>query len=406
MQRALPEQHPRPEGGTQRPHRRRGGRRWLATTAVASVTVVAAAAVPAGVASASASHPSRPRGHNEYVQTNLVSDLKGLAQLQDANLKNPWGLALGPTTPVWVSDNATGVATLYSIPAGGTSVSPVAFLKTVTVPGPRPATGDGSSPTGQVFNPTPGFVVTSSSGSGPAPFIFDSESGRITAWNPMADPIVGGMSTGQVEYSSPTAVYKGLTIATGSEGTFLYASNFHDGTVDVFNSQFQLQTNFGGGFKDPFLPPGYAPFGIQVIHDLIYVSYAKQNSLQHDDVAGPGHGFIDIYTLDGYLLKRLASRGALNSPWGMALAPATGFGRFSAKLLVGNFGDGRINVFDPFSGRFLGQLQGEHGRPITIDGLWALKPGTASTGGTSTVLFSAGLNGEQDGLLGSINADR
>lgn len=400
MQHALPEPELRSAGGTLPPRRRRGGRRWLAPTVLASVTVVAAAAVPAGVASASSSHPSSKRGHNEFVQTNLVSDQSGVAQLTDPNLKNAWGLALGPTTPLWVSDNATGLATLYAIPAGGASVTKVPL--TVTVPGPRPATGDGSSPTGQVFNSTTGFTVTSPSGSGAAPFIFDSESGRITAWNPVADPITAGTSTGQVEYSSPTAVYKGLTIATGSEGTFLFASNFHDGTVDVFNNQFQLQNNFGGGFRDPFLPQGYAPFGIQEIHDLIYVSYAKQDSLKHDDVAGPGHGFIDIYTLDGYLVKRLASRGALNSPWGMAIAP-NGFGRISGKLLVGDFGDGRINVFDPFSGRFLGQLRGEHGRPITIDGLWGLQAGTAATGGPSTVLFSAGPNGEQDGLLGSIN---
>jgi uncharacterized protein (TIGR03118 family) len=300
---------------------------------------------------------------------------------------------------LWVADNNSGVATLYRIGVGGQTVTKVGL--TVTVPGGRASTADGSSPTGQVFNPTTGFVVTTTAGSGPAFFIFDSESGQLSAWNPAADPITAGMSTGTLEHSSPSAVYKGLTIATGDEGTFLYAANFHDGTVDVFNSNFQL-TPMPGGFSDPSLPDGYAPFGIQDIHNLIYVTYAKQNATAHDDVAGPGHGFIDVYTPDGFLVQRLASRGSLDSPWGMAIAPSS-FGPFAGMLLVGNFGNGRINVFNPFTGQFMGQLSNTQGQPLTIDGLWSLKVGTATTGGTQTVLFSAGINGEADGLLGSIN---
>jgi uncharacterized protein (TIGR03118 family) len=199
-------------------------------------------------------------------------------------------------------------------------------------------------------------------------------------------------------------VYKGLAIATDSDGTFLYATNFHDGTIDVFDSNWNVVTNMAGGFTDPSLPHGYAPFGIQVLNDLLYVSYAKQDADGHDDVAGPGHGFVDVYTLNGFLVERLASRGTLNSPWGLAIAPST-FGRFAGKLLVGNFGDGRINVFDPFRPQhFLGQLRNEDHRAITIDGLWALRAGTSDlTGGTGTVVFTAGINDEQDGLLGSIN---
>jgi uncharacterized protein (TIGR03118 family) len=274
---------------------------------------------------------------------------------------------------------------------------------TVTVPGGRSSTNDGSSPDGQVFNPTTGFVVRTAAGRGPAFFIFDSESGQLSAWSPAADPISSsGSSMGTLEHSSPTAVYKGLAMATGDSGTFLYAANFHDGTVDVFNRGFHLVQS-PGGFADPAIPSGYAPFGIQDIHNLIYVSYAKQNALRHDDVAGPGHGFIDVYTPDGFLVERLVSRGALDSPWGMAIAP-TSFGRFAGMLLVGNFGNGRINVFDPFSGGALGQLDGTNGRPLTIDDLWGLKVGTASTGGTQTVLFSAGIHDERDGLVGSITA--
>jgi uncharacterized protein (TIGR03118 family) len=205
----------------------------------------------------------------------------------------------------------------------------------------------------------------------------------------------------QLVFSSKTAVFKGLAIASTGYGTFLYAANFHDGTVDVFNSKFK-QVHLPGSFTDPSIPAGYAPFGIQNIGGHIYVTYAKQNAQKHDDVSGPGHGFIDIYTPGGQLVKRLASRGALNSPWGVARAPR-GFGPFGGDLLAGNFGDGQINVFTPFSGKFLGQLRDTHSRPISIDDLWGLRFGTATTGGTHTLLFSAGINDEKDGLLGSIN---
>jgi uncharacterized protein (TIGR03118 family) len=375
-------------------------RKWLATSTVATAMLIGAAASPAGAQSAGSPQVRTSAPENRFIQTNLASNRSDEhAQLVDPNLQNPWGVSMTPTSPLWVSDNNSGVTTLYSINVGGTTVTKVPL--TVGIPGGRLSTSDGSSPTGQVFNPTTGFVVSSPSGSGPATFIFASESGQITAWNPTADPTTAGMSTANLEFSSPTAVYKGLTLATGAEGTFLYASNFHDGTVDVFNSQFQL-IHLAGDFTDPSLPPNYAPFGIQVIHNLIYVSYAMQNALKHDDVAGPGHGFVDVYSLDGFLVKRLASRGTLNSPWGLSIAPP-GFGSFSGMLLVGNFGDGRINVFDPFSHRFLGQLKDEQHQSITIDDLWSLRAGTATTGGTQTLLFTAGINDQQDGLLGSIN---
>ena len=364
----------------------------LLAVAVPSAVAIAAA-VPGGSALASGAD-------NQFHQTNLISDLSNQgAQVVDKNLQNPWGLAFGPATPLWVADNNAGVATVYGVsPGGGAATNP---LLTVTLPGGRASTGDGPSPTGQVFNPTSGFVVTSSAGSGPALFVFSAEAGQISAWSPAADPIVKGTSTAQVEFSSPTAVYKGLTIATTDDGTFLYASNFHDGTVDVLNSGFQL-VHLAGDFTDPRLPPGYAPFGIQNIDGLIYVSYALQNAAKHDDVAGTAHGFIDIYTSNGFLIKRLVSRVDLNSPWGLAEAPA-GFGPFGGDLLAGNFGNGRIHAFGLFSGVPRGALLNEQRQPIQIDDLWALKFGTATTGGTGTLLFSAGINDEKDGLVGSIN---
>jgi len=358
-----------------------------------------AIAVPAALAAATAAPAASARTHgngpeNEFRQTNLVSDLNTVgAQVVDPNLKNSWGLALGPATPLWVADNGTSVATVYNVSPGGATASNAGL--TVTLP---PAD---SAPTGQVFNPTGDFVVKSKAGMGPALFIFSSEGGQIIAWNPKADPIVNGASTAQTEFSSKTAVYKGLALASTRFGTFLYASNFHDGRVDVFNTRFH-RVHLFGDFRDRHLPPGYAPFGIREINGFLYVSYALQNAEKHDDVAGPGHGFIDVYTNSGFLVERLVSRGDLNSPWGLEVAPA-GFGPFGGRLLVGNFGDGRIHAYGLFSGRPHGALLDEQRKPITIDGLWALQFGTATTGGTGTLLFSAGLNGEADGLVGAIN---
>jgi uncharacterized protein (TIGR03118 family) len=353
-----------------------------------AVTVPAALAVAAAVPGASAQTMQ-----NQFHQTNLVSDLTTVgAQVVDPDLVNSWGLALGPTTPLWVADNGTSVATLYSVGAGGATAAKVPL--TVTLP------PTDSAPTGQVFNPTDDFVVKSKAGKGPALFIFSSESGHIIAWNPKADPIVNGASTAQVESSSPTAVYKGLAIGNVGGDTFLYASNFHDNRVEVFNEKFHRVRLFGD-FKDRSLPPGYAPFGIQEINGFLYVSYALQDADKKDDVAGPGHGFIDVYTNFGLLVKRLVSRGDLNSPWGLTVAPA-GFGPFGGKLLVGNFGDGLIHAYNPANGLPFGALLNEHHQPIQIDGLWGLLFGTAATGGTGTLLFSAGPNDEADGLVGSI----
>jgi uncharacterized protein (TIGR03118 family) len=363
--------------------------------AVIAVAVPAALAVAIAAPAASA----RTHGHdNEFSQTNLISDLSNVgAQVVDPNLKNPWGLAFGPTTPLWVADNGTSIAGVYPVSPVGPTAQPSRL--DVTLP---PAD---SAPTGQVFNPTSGFVLKSKAGEGPALFIFSSESGHIIAWGPAADPAVNGKATAQVKFSSHRgAVFKGLAIASTRFGTFLYATDFHNGRVDVFNSRFHL-VHLPGAFMDRHLPPGYAPFGIRDINGFIYVTYAKQDADRHDDVAGPGHGFIDVFTPSGFLVERLVSRGALDSPWGLEVAPS-GFGPFGGKLLVGNFGNGRIHAYGLFSGRFDGTLRDRHHKPIVNDGLWALQFGTATTGGTGTLLFSAGLNGEADGLVGAINPAR
>ncbi|MBO0728847.1 MAG: TIGR03118 family protein [Acidimicrobiaceae bacterium] len=379
----------------------------VVATAASAATMGLVGVAPAGAVSA-----HEPGMDNAFTRTNLVSNVTTLAaQLHDPHLANPWGVAAGPGGPLWVSDNngvnAPGGRNVTTVYTGAVKGSPVSPLLDVVIPGGRASTGDSSSPTGQVFNPTKGFTVTSSKGSGPADFIFDSESGQITAWNPTADPISPtGHSTAQLFFSSRTAVYKGLTEGRGPNGPDLFATNFHDGTVDVFNSKFQKMTPTHGlfSFHDPSIPPGFAPFGIKRPPNglpLLFVTYAKQDAAKHDDVAAPGAGFVDVYTTSGFLLAHFARGGTLNAPWGIAFAPAS-FGPFGDDILIGNFGDGRINVFNLF-GRFLGQLDNSMGQPITIDGLWALHFGNSAFGGNGSLIFTAGPNDENDGLLGVIN---
>jgi len=327
-----------------------------------------------------------------YAQHNIISDVPGLADHTDPNLVNAWGLDASPTSPWWIADNGTGKTTLYNISTAATTF--------FTVPGAGGAQGN---PTGLVFNGGGGFVVNG----GPALFIFSSEDGTISAFR-------GGVITTVVPNMNALAhgaIYKGLAIDSRTAGQYLYATDFHNGKVDVFDTSFHLVT-LSGNFTDPNLPAGFAPFGIQNIGGTLYVTYALQDEDAEDDVAGPGNGFVDAYDLNGNLNRRVASAGELNSPWGLALAPAD-FGRFSGDLLVGNFGNGRIHAFDPTSftstGEFeaVGLLHSAAGKPIQIDGLWSLQFGHGTTavganGLTTTLFFTAGPSGEDHGLFGSI----
>ena len=326
-----------------------------------------------------------------YQQHNLLSDLAGAADKVDPNLVNAWGLVSGPTTPWWISDNGTGRSTLYSV---GTATVPAVFV----VPG---AGGGQSAPTGMVFNGGTSFVVTNSGGTSAARFIFSSEDGTISGFR-------GGPIVIAVDSSASGAVYKGLAIATTASGDRLYTTNFHAGRVEVFDGQFHPVIS-AGAFTDPTLPAGYAPFGIQNLGGTIYVTYALQDADAHDDVGGEGHGFVNAFDTNGNLIRRVASRDNLNSPWGLALAPAD-FGAFSNDLLVGNFGDGRVHAFDPATldgnGEFThrGPLLSAEGGPLAIDGLWALSfgKGPAANGATNTLFFTAGPGGEQHGLFGTL----
>jgi uncharacterized protein (TIGR03118 family) len=341
-----------------------------------------------------------------YEQHNLVSDLPDIADRVDPNLVNPWGLTSSPTGPLWVANNGTGIATVYN-GDGAPILNPNSPL-VVKIPSANGT--DHGVPTGIVFNNTGGFDVSEGEKVGQSVFIFASEDGVISGWNPNVNP-----TDAIIGIPVPNAVYKGLAIGQTRFGAFIYATNFFNGTIDVFDTAFkQVQLNDNlfshhsfapDAFIDQQIPPGFAPFGIQNIGGLLFVTYAKQKPPDNtDDEAGPGNGFVNIFTTEGKLISRFAAHGPLNSPWGLALAPHN-FGKFSNHLLVGNFGDGRINAFDLRTGEFDGQLSDSQGQPITIDGLWSLKFGNGSDSGpTNTLFFTAGIDDEAHGLFGTLRA--
>jgi uncharacterized protein (TIGR03118 family) len=358
-------------------------RGWLATLAL----VAAAGAFPSSAAAAHHRHHL-----NGYSQRDLVADTSGVAELTDPNLVNPWGLTFGPSTPAWVSDNGTDVSTLYR---GATDAAPAISKVPLTVNIPSGA------PTGTVFNPGSGFVVHSGSASGPALFLFSSEAGVISGWNAAVPPPPPSIQA-QVGTTVSGAIFKGLAIADTNKGPRLYATDFHNARVDVWDDAF-MPVAKRGAFMDRKLPKGFAPFGIQTVANrFVVVTYAKQDADAEDDVAGPGLGAVDIFNTRGRLIRRFAHGRPLNAPWGVALAPKH-FGRASGDLLIGNFGGkGHFNAFDRRRGRFEGALRDKHGRKLAIDGLWALEFGNGVIGNPNTLLFTAGPDDESHGLFGAI----
>ena len=333
-----------------------------------------------------------------YRQINLVSDLAMKGVLKDPDLVNAWGLAASPGTnakpgsPLWVANNGTDKATLYA-GTGPASVAKVGLVVNVR----------GAAPTGQIFNPFPhAFGVSDGQGHhAPALFVFDTENGTIDGWSPTIGAVGKNPSTTTfVLHRKAGAVYKGLATARFNGEPVLYATNFHSGKVEAYDRSLHPMS-LPGRFVDPNLPAGYAPFGIAEINGNLIVTYAKQDADRHDDVKGPGHGFIDMFGNGGHFLGRLGTRGPLDSPWGIALAPQ-GFGRWAGALLIGNFGNGHINVYNPTVLRrgHLGQLLRPSGRPMVIPGLWGLMAGNGNAAKTSEVLFSAGPSDESHGLLG------
>jgi uncharacterized protein (TIGR03118 family) len=344
---------------------------------VAGIVIIAATVLVAAI-------PSSAAEANVYSVHPLVSDVAGAAPTTDPNLVNAWGLTASSTSPWWVADNGTDKSTLYNGNTG--AIVPLV----VDVAG---------GPTGTVFNITSGFAVSSGAVSASARFLFASEDGKIRGWNPTVSPTVALVGA---DRSGAGAIYKGLAIAQTANGPRLYAADFHNARVDVFDGSWNL---VGGAFADTALPAGYAPFGIQTIGDRVFVAYAKQDEEAEDEIAGQGLGFVDAFDTEGNLVARVARHGQLNAPWGLALAPAS-FGRFGGDLLVGNFGNGEINAYEELpNGHFAhrGELRGSDGSPLAIDGLWALEFGNgAAAGPTSTLFFTAGPDEESHGLFGSI----
>jgi len=362
-------------------------------------------------ASIAVAHDDDPRRERDaYAVTPLVSNLPGHAALQDAVMQNAWGVAFTPAgSPFWVNDNATGCSTLYD----GVGTKVTALQVAIPLPGNivpsascqakdpnKPATPAPAAPTGIVWNPAASFLVPGTKI--PAVFIFSTEDGTISAWagglNPANNAVIAA------DESMSGAVYKGLAFAVNAKGPFLFAPNFNKGTVDVFGPNgadgMFTKATLDGNFTDPEIPAGYAPFNIANVDGDLFVTYAKQDDAKHDDVAGPGHGFVDVFDTDGHLVRRFESRGRLNSPWGITRA-SFAFGPYSGKILIGNFGDGRINVFDD-DGTLIDQLEDTHGKPLVIDGLWTLTLGGGRNSSPDTLYFTAGPNDETNGLFGTI----
>jgi uncharacterized protein (TIGR03118 family) len=323
---------------------------------------------------------------NSYKQTNLTSDTAGVAANEDPNLVNPWGIAYFPNNPFWIADNNSGFTTLYN--ASGMNAG------SFPVPAAAANTGQ-STPTGIVANTTgAGFAVNGK----PGLFILDSEDGAITSWNG-SDPV-----TIKVDNSRAGAVYKGLALITNGSGTFLLAANFNSGAVEVYDNLFDV-AHLAGTFTDPNLPSGFAPFGIHIINGQVLVTYALQDQARHDPVHQAGAGYVDLFDLNGNFVQRLVSQGNLNAPWGATIPPA-GFGAFGGKLLIGNFGDGAINAFDPTAGTFIDQMKDSTGAVITNASLWDMVFGGGGTSGDpSTLYITAGLSNEQHGLFAAITAN-
>jgi len=334
--------------------------------------------------------PGPPGPDNAYTVTNLVSDGGVPAMHIDTQLVNAWGIAFNPNAFVWVADNGTGLSTLYD----GDGVKNALV---VSIPN--------GAPTGIVFNgSTTDFTVTNGTTTGVAAFIFATENGIIAGWSPGVDMTHAQIA---VDNSATTgAIYKGIAIAGNGTARFVYAADFHNARIDVFDRTFQPVNMGANAFVDPHIPHGFAPFNIQNIGGDLYVAYAKQDADKHDEVAGPGQGFVDVYDANGSLVNRLIEHEKLNAPWGMTLAPAS-FGRFGGMLLVGNFGDGRINVFDPVTGKGQGTLETRHRMPIVIDGLWGLAFGNGlKDQPTNTLFFAAGPGDEGHGLYGRIDVSQ
>jgi uncharacterized protein (TIGR03118 family) len=369
---------------------------------VCALTVVGCGG--SGGGSASQGVPPAAMG---FTDTALVSNNNAVvatAKTIDANLQNPWGIAVAPGSPFWIADNNSNLSTLYS-GIGANETQAITGSPNVGIAIPASAAGVQANPTGQVYNGDGGFLIPTSHGQESSLFIFDGEGGTIAAWaNDSGATAVTAYDDG-VANGADHAVYKGLAIGTVGGATFLYATDLHNNKVDVFDTNFSKPAAMQGKFVDPNMPAGFVLFGIQALNGNLYVTFAKQDSAKHDETAGAGLGYVDVFDFSGNLVSQFASAGALNAPWGIAIAPA-GFGSLQGDVLIGNFGDGTISIFSPNGtalANFEGPLMSTAGQPITFQGLWSLVFGNGDADKPTTTLFyTAGFADQTDGVFGGI----
>jgi uncharacterized protein (TIGR03118 family) len=348
-----------------------------------------------------------PPAAMQFTDTALVSNsslVVATAHTIDANLQNPWGVAFAPGAPFWISDANSNLSTLYS-GIGANETQSVTGSASVGIAIPASAAGVPANPSGQVFNGGGGFMIATGSGEESALFIFDGEGGTIAAWAKDSGATAVTAYDDGVANAGNHAVYKGLAIGTVAGATFLYATDFHNNKVDVFDTNFSKPAAMQGKFVDPNIPAGFAPFGITALNGDLYVTFAKQDSAMHDEVTGAGLGYVDVFDLSGNLINQFASAGMLNAPWGVAMAPA-GFGSLQGDVLIGNFGDGMINIFAPNGmglANFEGPLLSSSGSPFVFPGLWTLVFGNGDADKPLTTLFyTAGFADQTDGVFGGI----
>lgn len=374
---------------------------------IACASIAACGGNGGGGGSTSGAAGAPPTATGSFTDTPLVVDKQEVVSVTsrvDANLQNPWGIAVGTGLPFWISDNNSNVTTLYS---GTGEIETQQYTGSPSVPITIPASAAGvpANPTGQVFNGNGGFLIATSKGQESAQFIFDGEGGTISAWAIDSGAAAVTAYDDGVANGSEHAVYKGLAIGTVSGASYLYATDLHNAKIDVFDTNFSKPAAMQGKFVDPGLPAGFAPFGIAALGGQLYVTYAMQDTAKHDEVLGAGLGYVDIFDLSGNFVSRFASAGVLNAPWGIAQAP-TGFGALAGDVLVGNFGDGTINAFAAQGAALassVGPLQSASGTSLAFPGLWALVFGNGDSDKPVTTLFyTAGFANQMDGVFGSI----
>jgi uncharacterized protein (TIGR03118 family) len=379
-------------------------RRASALAGVSFAFVIGVAACGGGGGGGGQMSSQATMGFTDNALVTDKAEVVATAHTIDGNLQNPWGIAFQPGLPFWIADNNSNLTTLYS-GTGNIETQAITGSASLGVAIPASAAGVPANPTGQVYNGSGGFLIQTKNGAETALFIFDGEGGTISAWAQDSGPTAVTAFDDGVANGDNHAVYKGLAIGTVSGATYLYATDLHNNKVDVFDTNFSKPAAMQGKFVDPGIPAGFAPFGITALNGQLYVSFAKQDAALHDEITGAGLGYVDVFDFSGNLVAQFASAGVLNAPWGMAIAPS-GFGSLAGDVLIGNFGDGTINIFAP-NGTALatsvGALTGTAGNALVFQGLWALVFGNGDADKPLTTLFyTAGFADQTDGVFGSI----